>query len=302
MRDWVIPTAHLWFSHSVIDWVSQLYDVAYNLVLRQSALLTAGILATFTLGTIHEHERAGRRLLILVAVAAIAGLALERDDSPGALSAAYPIAATIAGIGIYKAWRRMMAQGVAGTLAFAVTAILLFQMCHPVNYPPGGFLHRTTIRLLYLSGLAPYRSREMLESELYNSKDYSLTMSRRLAARLRERSLSNRDVRIDCDDPQLAWLLDDMPRWRFLRPVPGELARVAPQLKRRAEDEAEQTNPQVIVVADVSSDGQKAIALPQPMRLKYAPRESQDGWTIMQRITASPKLPDDSEFCDPNLN
>lgn len=302
VRDWLIPMVHLWFAHSVIEWVSQVYDIAYNLILRQSALLTAGVLAASTLGTIHEHERAGRRLLILVAVAAIVGLAFQRDDSPGALAALYPLVATIAGMGIYKAWRRMMAQGVAGTLAFAVTAILLFQMCTPVSYPPGSFLHRAKIRLLYLSGLAPYRSREMLESELYNSKDYSLTTSRRLAARLRERSLSNRDVWIDSDDPQLAWLLDDMPKWRFLRPVPAELARVAPRLKQRSETEAEQIKPQVIVVADVSSDGQKAIALPQSMQLEYAPQESQDNWTILQRITARSKPSDDSEFCDPNLN
>lgn len=302
VKDWLAPTAHLWLSHSLIEWASQLFDIVCNLTLRQSALLTAGLLAAFTLGTIHERERTGRRLLLLIGVATMIGLVVQRDDSPATLSAVYPILSTIAGIGIYKAWRRLMTQGVAGTLAFAVTAILLFQMCVPVNYPPGSFLQRSKVRLLFLCGLAPYRSREMLESELYNSKDYSLTASRRLAGDLRQRSLSNRDVWIDSDDPQLAWLLDDVPKWRFVRPVPAALARVAPQLKRSSDDEASQTKPQVIVVADPPNDGQRAIALPPAMRLEYASLESQDGWNVLQRIRPSPKVPDDSEFCDPNLN
>ena len=302
VRDWLNPVARLWLSNSVIDWASQIFDVAYNLTLRQSALLTAGLLATFTLGTIHEHERAGRRLLLLITVAAAVGLAVERNDSPGTLAAAYPMISTLAGIGIYKAWRRIMTQGVVGSVAFATTAILLFQMCSPVNYPPGRFLQRSKVRLLFLSGLAPYHSREMLESELYNSKDYSLTASRRLASDLRERSLSNRDVWIDSDDPQLAWLLEDVPKWRFLRPVPAAIAHGAPNLKRRADDEAALTKPQVIVLADQSTDGRRAIALPQALRVEYALLESQDNWNVMQRVPAKPRPLDDSEFCDPNSN
>ena len=302
VKDWAVPTAHVWISHSLVEWAAQFFDIVSGLVLKQSALLTAGLLAAFTLGTIHEHERAGRRLLLLIGVAAMIGLVVERDDSPARLSAVYPILSTVAGIGIYKAWRRMMTQGVAGTVAFAVSAILLFQMCAPVNYPPGRFLQRSKVRLFFLCGLAPYRSREMLESELYNSRDYSLTASRRLAGDLRERSLSNRDVWIDSDDPQLAWLLDGVPKWRFVRPVPAALARVAPRLKRSSDDEASKTKPQVIVVADSPNDGQRANALPQALRLEYAPLQSQDGWNVLQRIHTSPKAPDDSEFCDPNLN
>ena len=302
VRDWLTPMAHLWISHSLIDWAAQFFDLACNLVLRQSALLTAGLLAAFTLGTIHEHERAGRKLLLTIAVVAMIGLGVQRDDSPAALTAVYPIVATLAGIGIYKAWRRLMTQGVAGTLVFAAMAILLFQMCVPVNYPPGRFMQRSKVRLLFLTGLAPYRSREMLESELYNSKDYSLTASRRLATDLRERSLTNRDVWIDTDDPQLAWLLDDVPKWRFVRPIPAELAGVAPRLTRSSDEAATQMKPQVIVVADAPNDGQRAIALPPALRLEYAPLESQDGWNVLQRVHVDDKPPDDSEFCDPNLN
>ncbi len=302
LRDWLQPMARLWLSSSVIESASNCFDVTNAVVLRQSAILTAGLLATFTLGTIHEHERAGRRLLLSITALAILGLAAQKDDTPGALAAVLPLISTIAGIGIYKAWRRMLALGMAGSIAFGITAILLFQMCSPVNYPPGRFLQRSKIRLLYLTGQTPYRSREMLESELYNSKEYSLTASRRLAATLRDRSLSNRDVWFDGDDPQLAWMLDDVPKWRFFRPVPAAVARIAPQLKLRAEEEAYQTRPQYIVLAEPVLDTQKSIEIPPRMRPDYTLIETQDTWTISQRIHAAAKPSEDPEFCDPNVN
>ena len=301
-RDWLQPTTRLWFSSSVIEWASRCLDIGYVAVLRQSAILTAGLLATFTLGTIHEHERAGRQLLLSITAFAIFALAAQGDDTPGTLAAVLPLTSTMAGIGIYKVWRRMLPLGVAGTAAFGITAILLFQMCSPVNYPPGRFVQRSKIRLLYLAGQTPYRSREMMESELYNSKEYSLTASRRLAATLRERSLSNREVWVDGDNPQLAWLLDDVPRGRFFRPVPAAIARIAPTLSLRADAEAYQAEPQFVVLDEPALDAQKPIQLPSRMRPEYSLLETQEPWTILQRVHVAKRPPEDPEFCDPNMN
>ncbi len=302
LRDWLLPTVRLWLSSSVIEWASSFCKFTVDAVLRQSALLSAGLLATFTVGTIHEHERAGRRLLLSIAVFTMIGLVAQRDDAPGALAAVLPITSTIAGIGLYKAWRRMLTFGAAGTVAFSITAILLFQMCSPVNYPPGRFLRRSKVRLLYLANLAPYRSREMLESELYNSRDYSLTASRSLAATLRERSLSNRDVWFEGDDPQLAWLLDDVPKGRFLRPVSAVFARIAARLKLAADEQLARTQPEVLIVAEPASDSGKPTELPSSVRAEYSLLETQEVWRIYQRIHAAKKPHEDPEFCDPNSN
>jgi hypothetical protein len=302
LRDWLLPIVRLGFSASVIEFSSLFYKVTVDALLRQSALLSAGLLAAFTLGTIHEHERAGRRLLLMIAAFAMIGLVAQRDDAPGVLAAVLPITSTIAGIGLYKAWRRMLTLGAAGTVAFTITSILLFQMCSPVNYPPGRFFPRSAVRLLYLARLAPYRSREMLENELYNSKEYSLTASRNLAAILRERSLTNRDVWFEGDDPQLAWLLDDVPKARFLRPIPAAFARVAPRLKLAAEEELSRSLPEVLVVAEQAADSGKSTDLPSRVRSEYAKPENQEAWRVYQRVHAANKPGDDSEFCDPNVN
>lgn len=163
-------------------------------------------------------------------------------------------------------------------------------------------MHRSKVRLLYLAGQSPFRLRELLESELYSSKEYNLIASRRLSATLRERALSNREVWVASDDPQLSWLLDDVPACRFLRPIPTRLARVADSLKRRAETEPAAVKPRVIVIAEPASDAEKSVELPLPMRPDYATQESEDSWQVFERNSAIQRPPDDSEFCDPNSN
>src|SRR5664279_3314757 len=111
LRDWLEPLARLWLMPSVVDWASRSYHISYGAVLRQSALLSAGILAAFTLGTIHERESAGRQLLVSITVVAILGLVAQRDDTPGTLSVLLPLTSTLAGIGIYKTWRRVLTLG-----------------------------------------------------------------------------------------------------------------------------------------------------------------------------------------------
>ncbi len=301
LADWLAPTARVWLSQSFVDCAWQYCELVYGITLQQSALISAGLLAAFTLGTIHEHETAGRRFLLNVALLALLGLVAQHKTNPGALTAVLPFASTLAGIGIYKAWRRMLTQGVVGSATFAAISILLFQMCSPLSYPPGSFLKRSKSRLLYLTGLASFRSPEMLESELYNSKEYSLTASRRLAASLRERSLSNRDVWILSDDPQLAFLLDGIPTWRFIRPVPSEYSSVAPQLDRtRSLVEFVQRSPN-IAVADANTEAPSPNDVVTRLAGEYTPLETHDAWTILQR-NPKPLPPRDTEFCDPNGN
>ena len=301
VADWLKPTAYVWITKSFVEWAWQYCELAYGLTLQQSALLSAGLLSAFTLGTIHEHEAAGRRLLLRILCYAMIGLVAQHKGTPSALTAVLPLASVVAGIGIYKAWRRMLTQGALGMGTFAAIAIILFQMCSPLSYPPGSFLRRSKARLLYLTSLTPFRSREMLESELYNSKEFSLTASRRLAATLRERSLSNRDVWILSDDPQLAWLLDDIPKWRFIQPVPALMSRFAPQLNRERTVGAFLSQAPNFAVVDQSSDNANPVDISTRLRSEYAPIETRDAWTIIQRVPKRVPV-DDSEFCDPNVN
>ena len=300
-RDYLSPLVHVWLSSSIVTLVARIFHLACGAVLNQSAFITAGLLATFTLGTLHEHERAGRRRLMSLALLVLVALALQTSDTPGALSAVLPLTTTVAGIGIYKTWRRIMQLGTAGTVAFWVTALFLVQMCVPVRYPPGSFFKRSRTRLLYLSGHAPYRSREMLESELYSSADYNLTSSRRVAASLRARSLTNRAVWVAGNEPQLAWMLEAVPQYRFLEPVPASWASATPELARRASNEANVLQPEVIVTSSSTAVSDATLRSTARSTEDYDLLEVTDNWRTYQRVQKRPRAEDDTEFCDPNL-
>jgi hypothetical protein len=204
-------------------------------------------LVAFMLTGMQVGEVNGRRSLMYLGLAEMAGLAVQGDDAPGTLSALLPLTCTLAAVGIYKVWRRALALGWSAVAASAAGAVLLFQMCWPLSYPPGRFAERSLIRLRYLTGQAPYRAREMLENELYNSKQYSITNSRRVAATLRERAVTIREVWIDGDEPQVLWLLDGAPAQRFLRPVPPWLATQAEGLVEQARQASELARPRCLV-------------------------------------------------------
>jgi|GEM_PF-2662024 len=297
LRDYVRPLSQVWFSRSLIDWLGRAFGLALQAVLNQSALITAGLLATFTLGTMHEFERPARRGLLLLISLSLLALSLQGGDSPGELAAVLPFTTLLAGIGVYKTWRRVLSLGPAGAVAFWSMAVLLFQMRAPLQYPPGTFFSRSKTRLLYLAGQATYRSREMLEAELYSAGDYNLPSSRRIATWLRARALTNRTVWVAGNETQVAWMLEGLPAYRFIERPPAAWATAAPALAERATQEANALEPDYIVA---SADASEAV-----IRSGWRPASDypllesmENAWRVYQRVHKPAPPPE--EFCDPN--
>ena len=297
-RDFLRPLMRLWFSQPILGMLGHAFDLMMQAVLNQSALITAGMLATFTLGTQHEYERPARRQFLTLAVLLVAGLTLQSADSPGTLSAVLPLTTLLAGIGIYKTWRRILPLGAAGAIAFWTTSVFLYQMRAPLHYPPGEFIKRSKTRLLYLTRQAPYRSQEMLESELYSSNDYNLPSSRRVATVLRMRSLTNRSVWVAGNEPQLAWMLDGIPAYRFVEPVPALWTSATPQLTQRAINEAGTLQTDTIVITGPATAGDAIIRSGARSSEGYTVTDVIDSsWRVYQRVKKPPAR--DEEFCEP---
>jgi hypothetical protein len=297
-RDFLRPLLRVWFSQPILGMLGLAFRLATQAVLNQSALITAGILTTFTLGTQHEYERPARRQVLILAVLLIAGLTLQSADSLGTLSAVLPLTTLLAGIGIYKTWRRILPLGTAGAIAFWTTSVLLYQMRAPLHYPPGEFIKRSKTRLMYLTRQAPFRSQEMLESELYSSSEYNLPSSRRVATVLKMRSLTNRSIWVAGNEPQLAWMLDGIPAYRFVEPVPALWTAATPQLTQRAVDEAGSLQTDTIVIAGPATASDAVIRSGARSSEDYTVTEVIDGsWRVYQRVKKPPAK--DEEFCEP---
>jgi hypothetical protein len=260
VTDWLEPELRLWSAWSPSGFLEWLYFTADRLLLRQSALVPAGVLLAFVLPVLAHGERRGLRLLLTIAACQLLAFALSFESNPGRLSGALPILSLIAGVGIYKAYRRMLGQGVPGVVAFGSGLVLLAALCTAVDVVPGSYFYRSWVRLKYIAGRMPYRAPELLESELYSNSQIHLAASRRVAAAISRLRPQDREVLVQGDEPQVLWLARLRPLTRLTRPIPEDIADVDPELELRLSLEIERGTPRVVVISPTASALKEASA------------------------------------------
>jgi len=251
--DWLLPSMRLWSAWSLDSFLEWFYFTADRLVLRQSAIVPAGLIMAYVLPRLSGSERRGLRLLLGLAVAELLAFATSYESNPGRLSGALPILSTIAGIGIYKLYRRMLVEGLPAVIAFGSGILLLGALCTAVDVTPGTYFYRSWIRLKYIAGRMPYRAPELLEADLYANSQFNLPASRRVVATLLRLRPMDGQVLVQGDEPQVLWLAKVRPISRLTRPLPEDLADVDPALEKRLSAELERQHPQIVVISPAAS-------------------------------------------------
>jgi hypothetical protein len=138
----------------------------------------------------------------------------------------------------------------------------------------------------------------MLESELYGSNEYNLPSTRRVATILRMRSLTNRSVWVAGNEPQLAWMLDGIPAYRFVEPVPALWNTTTPQLAQRAINESGSLQTDTVVIAGPATASDAIIRSGARSSEDYTVTDVIDSsWRVYQRVKKPPAR--DEEFCEP---
>ncbi len=247
-RDWVVPQAALSLHQPYDVWLQRLYYTTVRVLLRLSALIPVGCLLFFILTPLSEEEKPGTRLLLGVVLALHVGLTCFSDSTLSRLSGLFPIWAFLAGAGIYKAWRKALGLGPVAVLGFAGAAFILGWMWTPVQVGTGTFWWRSLARLGYLSHLGPYRSLELFEGDLYQTRDFSMFTTRRVAAQLRCADGPRLTVWVKGDEPQILWQAGVRAATRLLRPLPVEFAEVAPALARNLSSELQAARPHCVAM------------------------------------------------------
>jgi len=111
--------------YTALGWEGQhapemFYYALQEAFFKFSALGTAGVVAAIAISPMHQREREGLFLVLGVIALHVTGIAMQGKFFPYHYAATLPLVAFIAGLGCYKLFRRCLAGGPGGVLAFAL--------------------------------------------------------------------------------------------------------------------------------------------------------------------------------------
>ncbi len=196
------------------------YHALLEAFFKFSALGTAGVIAAISISPMHHREREGVFLVLGVIALHVTGIAMQGKFFQYHYGATLPLVMFVAGLGLYKLFRRCLAGGLGGALAFAAFFGVCIAMRQAVGDLPQDFWERSGMRLRYLFRMAPYERRETLDEQLGYVADYNLAADRAVARELRARTPAGAPVFVWGFEPAIYWLADRPPASRFIYNVP----------------------------------------------------------------------------------
>ena len=239
--------------YTSLSWEGQrapgmLYYATEEAFFKFSALAAAGVLAAATISPIHGREREGLFLCLGIIALHVTGIAMQGKFFPYHYAATLPLIAFIAGLGYYKLWRRCLAGGLTGVIAFAAFILAVTAMREASRDLPQRFWERAQMRMSYLLRRPPYDTREALDRHLYYVADYNLDADRAVALELRSRTRSKDPIFVWGFEPVIYWLADRAPSSRFVYNVAQRTEWERDYARSELMRELERHPPEVFVV------------------------------------------------------
>jgi hypothetical protein len=199
---------------------TMLYFALEEAFFKFSALAAAGVLAMAAITPLHSREREGSFLVLGVLAMQLAGVAMQGKFFPYHYAASLQLIGFLAGLGLYKLWRRCISGGLGGGLAFASFVVIATDMRAATRDLPQYFRERAWLRLQYALRIPPYTSREALDRECSYVADYNLIADRDVALEVRSRTSSADPIFVWGFEPAIYWLAERKPSSRFIYDVP----------------------------------------------------------------------------------
>jgi hypothetical protein len=177
----------------------------------------------------------------------LAGIAMQGKFFQYHYAATLPLVAFLAGLGMYKLWRRSLTAGPSGMLAFVSFVVVAASMRTAVR-DLGSFWGRSITRISFAFGQAPYESRELLDKALYNVADYSLDANRQVALELRHSTPEGAAIFVWGFEPGIYWLSERRLASHFIYDVAQRVPWARDRARRELMADLARTPPAAIVV------------------------------------------------------
>jgi hypothetical protein len=194
-----------------------LYYALQEAFVKFSALSAFGVIAAIAMTPIHSREREGIFLVLGIIAIQLTGITMQGKFFPYHYAATLLLISFIAGLGIYKLFRRCLVAGPGSLLALASFVAVAISMRDAAQDLPQGFWDRTSMRLQFLLRQEPFRSRADLDRELGYVADYNLNANRQVALDIRSRSSSHDSLFIWGFEPSIYFLAERplASRWTY---------------------------------------------------------------------------------------
>ncbi len=194
-----------------------LYHAISEAFVKFWALSAFGVVAAISMAPLHSREREGIYLVLGIIAIQITGIVMQGKFFPYHYGATLVLVAFLAGLGIYKLFRRSLVAGPGSMLALAAFVAVAIDMREAVRDLPQGFWERSQVRLAFLLRQGTLRSRADLDRELSFVADYNLDADRQVALDIRSRTSSTDPVFIWGFEPS-TYFLAERPlasRWTY---------------------------------------------------------------------------------------
>jgi hypothetical protein len=210
--------------YTALGWANRsasgmLYYALEEAFFKFSALAAAGVLAMASITPIHGREREGTFLVLGIIAMQIAGVTMQGKFFPYHYAATLQLIGFLAGLGLYKLWRRCVVGGLGGALAFASFVLITCEMRTATRDLPQEYSERALLRLRYAFHLEPYKSREAIDRECAYVADFNLQADRDVGLEVRSRTGSADPIFVWGFEPAIYWFAEREPSSRFIYDV-----------------------------------------------------------------------------------
>jgi hypothetical protein len=227
---------------------SMLYYALTEAFVKFSALSAFGVIAAVAMSPIHAREREGIFLVLGIVAIHLTGITMQGKFFPYHYAATLLLISFIAGLGLYKLFRRCLTGGAGSVLALASFVVVAISMRDGATDLPGGFWERSTLRLSFLLRQGDLRTRADLDAALSYVADYNLDADRQVALEIRSRTGSEDPVFIWGFEPSIYFLAERPLASRFIYNVPQRTNWERASSRRELLRDLSRTRPKLIVV------------------------------------------------------
>jgi len=225
-----------------------LYYALEEAFFKFSALAAAGVIAMAAISPLHSREREGTFLVLGILAIQIAGVAMQGKFFPYHYAASLQLIGFLAGLGLYKLWRRCMNGGFGGVLAWMSFVAIAISMRTASRDLPQDYSDRALLRLKYAFRIAPYTSREAADRELSWVADFNLAADRDVGLEVRSRTRSADTIFVWGFEPSIYWFSERAPATRFVYDVPQRSEWQKDYARRELMRDLAQHRPAMVIV------------------------------------------------------